>query len=196
MCQETRNHKSIESLEQSLDRVNAWIGNCDQKAGFLLATIGVIMAILFTSDFVGDVKLAIIDPFVKYWSEDQEQYEFCLKNLLFSATLISTMGLSAISAFFALSTISATISAKKIKDKNPTIVSNSFLFFQSISSMEYEDFLSDREIDYQADLMSQIYINSTICTIKFKKYQIALRCFYGVIASIPFMYVLYLFIKL
>ena len=83
MCQQIRDHKSIESLEQSLDRVNMWIGNCDQKAGFLLATIGVIMTILFTSDFMKEVKNAVIKPFLEYWG-NQGDFEFCLLNFLFS----------------------------------------------------------------------------------------------------------------
>ena len=65
MC-ETRDHKSVESLELSLDRVNAWISNCDQKAGLLLATIGIVLAILFATDFVDVVKSSIIEPFSNY----------------------------------------------------------------------------------------------------------------------------------
>lgn len=63
MCQQERNHKSVESLELSLDRINSWISNCDQKAGFLLATIGIVLAILFATDFVGVVKKDIVEPF-------------------------------------------------------------------------------------------------------------------------------------
>lgn len=51
MSQGERKYKSIESLELSLDRINAWISNCDQKAGILLATIGVMITVLFTTDF-------------------------------------------------------------------------------------------------------------------------------------------------
>ena len=50
MCQ-NKTHKSLESLEQSLDRVNAWIGNCDQKAGFLLGKRSV-KAVLQTHTFI------------------------------------------------------------------------------------------------------------------------------------------------
>jgi len=35
-----------EQLEQNLERVNGWIGNCDQKASFLLALVGVVTAII------------------------------------------------------------------------------------------------------------------------------------------------------
>lgn len=194
MCQETRNHKSIESLEQSLDRINMWIGNCDQKAGFLLATIGVIMGILFTTDFVGDVRSVIIKPFIGYWTSS-DKYEFSFINLLFTIVIAITMVLSAFSAIHALRTISATVSAKDILRQNPNVVSKSYLFFLSISSMEYEEFQKFEDVDYEKDLKSQIYINSSICTQKFKRYQAAMRYFYGVVVGLPIMSVLYLFIK-
>lgn len=193
MCQQIRDHKSIESLEQSLDRVNMWIGNCDQKAGFLLATIGVIMTILFTSDFMDDVKKAVIKPFLEYW-KNQEGIEFCLVNFLFSISLVATIILSVFSAIYALRTISATINSKKIQMDNPRVVSKSFLFFQTISSMNYEDFKNHEGADYQLDLLSQIYINAKICTKKFKSYQKALRLFYVVVICLAFMFSLYLFI--
>ena len=65
MCQ-NKTHKSLESLEQSLDRVNAWIGNCDQKAGFLLAIIGVLIAIIFSSDFSQSIVDTIVNPYREY----------------------------------------------------------------------------------------------------------------------------------
>lgn len=180
MCQQIRDHKSIESLEQSLDRVNMWIGNCDQKAGFLLATIGVIMTILFTSDFMKEVKNAVIKPFLEYWG-NQGDIEFCLLNFLFSICFAATIVLSIISAIYALRSISATIDSKKIISDNPNVVNKSFLFFQTISFMTYDEFKNHEGADYQLDLLSQIYINSKICTKKFESYQTALRFFYVVV---------------
>lgn len=81
MC-ETRDHKSVESLELSLERVNAWISNCDQKAGLLLATIGIVLAILFATDFVDVVKSSIIEPFMLYLKEPNK-YEFCCSRFFF-----------------------------------------------------------------------------------------------------------------
>lgn len=193
MCQQERGHKSIESLEQSLDRVNMWIGNCDQKAGFLLATIGVIMTILFTSDFMDDVKKVVIKPFLEYW-KNQDGIEFSLINFLFSISLVTAIILSVTSAIYALRTISATIKSKKIQSDNPSVVSKSFLFFQTISLMTYEDFKNHEGADYQLDLLSQIYINAKICTKKFRSYQKALRFFYVVVICLAFMFIFYLFI--
>lgn len=192
MCQQIRDHKSIESLEQSLDRVYMWIGNCDQKAGFLLATIGVIMTILFTSDFMKEVKIAVIKPFLEYWG-NQGDIEFCLLNFLFSICFAATIVLSIISAIYALRSISATIDSKKIISDNPNVVNKSFLFFQTISFMTYDEFKNHEGADYQLDLLSQIYINSKICTKKFESYQTALRFFYVVVICLALMFIFYLF---
>ena len=40
-----------EKLTQNLDRVNMWIGNCDQKASLLLTMLGVVITVICTSDF-------------------------------------------------------------------------------------------------------------------------------------------------
>ena len=192
MCQQIRDHKSIESLEQSLDRVNMWIGKSKKKAGFLLATIGVIMTILFTSDFMKEVKNAVIKPFLEYCG-NQGDIEFCLLNFLFSICFGATIVLSIISAIYALRSISATIDSKKIISDNPNVVNKSFLFFQTISFMTYDEFKNHEGADYQLDLLSQIYINSKICTKKFESYQTALRFFYVVVICLALMFIFYLF---
>lgn len=193
MCQQERNHKSIESLELSLDRINSWISNCDQKAGFLLATIGIVLAILFATDFVGGVKKYIIEPFLCYFDKPIE-YEFSLIRFLFFIVLVSSVITCAVSAIFALLAISATVDSKKQQPNNPTLSNKSYLFFQTISSIDFETYSKFGQISYADDLMSQIYINSSICTKKFNRYKVALGSFYAVVISIAIMYVLYLFV--
>lgn len=192
MCQQERNHKSVESLELSLDRINSWISNCDQKAGFLLATIGIVLAILFATDFVGGVKKDIVEPFLCYLNKPKE-YEFSLIRFLFFIVLMSSVITCAVSAIFALLAISATVDSKKQHANNPTLSNNSYLFFQAIASGDFETY-SKFNLSYEDDLMSQIYINSSICTKKFNSYKVALGSFYAVVISIAIMYVLYLFV--
>lgn len=192
MCQ-TRNHKSIESLELSLDRVNTWIRNCDQKAGFLLATIGIVLAILFATDFVNEVKDKIVEPFMKCVQEPNH-YEFCCTRFFFSISLVLSILTCVVSSVYALFTISAKLNAKELSEVNPSLMSDSYLFFQTISSKSYDVFSKFEGVEYQKDLMGQIYINSSICSKKFGFYKIALRWFYAVIFNIAVMYVLYLFI--
>lgn len=192
MC-ETRDHKSVESLELSLDRVNAWISNCDQKAGLLLATIGIVLAILFATDFADVVKSSIIEPFMLYLKEPKK-YEFCCSRFFFSISLLFSILTCMISSVYALRTISAELNAKEILKLNPSLLSDSYLFFQTISGKSYEEFSEFEGVEYQKDLMSQIYINSSICSKKFGFYKVALRFFYAVVLNISVMYILYLFI--
>lgn len=67
-----------QDLKENLDRVNMWISNCDQKASFILAMLGVGITILFTSDFVKYVRKTIIAPFKTYLC-DNIQYVDWLK---------------------------------------------------------------------------------------------------------------------
>lgn len=192
MCQ-NRDYKSIESLELSLDRVNSWISNCDQKAGLLLATIGIILAILFATDFVDVVKSRIIEPFMLCLKEPTH-YEFCCSRFFFSISLLFSILTCMICSIYALRTISADLKTKEISKVNPSLLSDSYLFFQTISSKSYEDFSEFEGVEYQKDLLSQIYINSSICSKKFGFYKVALRYFYAVFLNIAVMYILYLFI--
>lgn len=177
MCQ-NRNHKTMESLEQSLERVNAWIGNCDQKAGFLLAIIGVLVAILFSSDFIQSIMDIIVNPYKDY-IRNPENNEFKLIRFIYSIFIVVSMTASIVSIIFALLSLTAAIDIKKYKRdiNNSELVDNSLIFFGSISGRKYNDFKEMADVNYEDDLKSQIFINSTICTRKFKRYNISLIAF-------------------
>ena len=177
MCQ-NKTHKSLESLEQSLDRVNAWIGNCDQKAGFLPAIIGVLIAIIFSSDFSQSIVDNIVNPYREY-IRTPELNEFRLIRFIYFIFIVISIIASFVSIIFALLSITAAIDIKKYKkdDGNSELVDNSLLFFGSISSKKYNDFREMSDVSYEDDLKSQIFINSNICTRKFKRYNISLISF-------------------
>lgn len=177
MCQ-NKTHKSLESLEQSLDRVNAWIGNCDQKAGFLLAIIGVLIAIIFSSDFSQSIVDTIVNPYREY-IRNPELNEFRPIRFIYFIFIVISIIASFVSIIFALLSITAAIDIKKYKkdDGNSELVDNSLLFFGSISSKKYNDFSEMSGVSYEDDLKSQIFINSNICTRKFKRYNFSLISF-------------------
>ena len=177
MCQ-NKTHKSLESLEQSLDRVNAWIGNCDQKAGFLLAIIGVLIAIIFSSDFSQSIVDTIVNPYREY-IRNPELNEFRLIRFIYFIFILISVIASFVSIIFALLSITAAIDIKIYKkdDCNSELVDNSLLFFGSISSKKYNDFREMSDVSYEDDLKSQIFINSNICTRKFKRYNFSLISF-------------------
>lgn len=194
MSQEERGYKNIESLELSLDRINAWISNCDQKAGILLATIGVMITVLFTTDFVDGIKNDIVSPFFDYLKFPRA-YEFSLFRCLFFCFLFLVVIACVKTSFYSLKTISATTDSKSINGDNPSLVSKSYLFFQTIADMNYAEFKEfGGDEKYQDDLTSQIYINSKICAAKFAQYKKTLHWFKGLVVCISIMFVLYLFV--
>lgn len=194
MSQEERKYKSIESLELSLDRINAWISNCDQKAGILLATIGVMITVLFTTDFVDGVKNDIVSPFLNYLKFSRA-YEFSLFRCLFFCFLVLVVIMCVETSFYSLKTISATTDSKSINGVDTSMVSKSYLFFQTIADMNYAEFKEfGGDEKYQDDLTSQIYINSKICAAKFAQYKIALLWFKRLVVCISIMFVSYLFV--
>ena len=168
----------MESLEQSLDRVNAWISNCDQKAGFLLSIIGVFIAIIFSSDFSQSIEDNIVNPYKEY-IRNPDLNEFKLIRFIYFLFVVISIIASFVSIIFALLSITAAIDIKKYKidDGNSELVGNSLLFFGSISRRKYNDFKDMAGINYEDDLKSQILINSTICTRKIKRYNISLISF-------------------
>lgn len=161
--------KGKDDLQHTYDTVNSWVNNCDQKAGILLAVVGVAITILATSDFLKCLRTYIFTPFVKYCTEET--------NLVFSwsrftvfVLLLFTAAMLITSCFYLLKVISANLDYDEERKKYPSMVKSSYIFFGSICKMSYDDFKKEDE-DYLDDLRSQIYVNSKIATAKFKNYK-------------------------
>lgn len=41
-----------EDLNTILDRINNWINNCDTKSSIVLSFIGILLGIIFTTDYI------------------------------------------------------------------------------------------------------------------------------------------------
>ena len=54
--------KDNESLIKRLEHVNNWINNCDQKAGILLAFMGVLLPLILTADFFVIRLSGLVEP--------------------------------------------------------------------------------------------------------------------------------------
>lgn len=157
-------------LKESLDRVQTWINNVDQKAGILLATEGVILTVIFTTGGAAGKIIELISfkgfsfTTLSTWSGF-----FCVLALV--AVLFSLYKL--------LCAISAKIDPEEFKAKNPNLITNSMFHFYTIANRSYEKFRSEAFEDGQKtnDYRSQVYINSLICTKKFKSYNWGLYAF-------------------
>lgn len=162
-----------EQMEHNLDRVNMWIGNCDQKASFLLAVVGVMLSIIFTSEsLVSSIKTILVEPFLQYYNNHVGS--FCCFRFLIAVFLI----LGSVSMFcallFLLMSLSAKTDSNRLKKENPGLEDKSLLFYGSISNMSYSDYSSKTNDKYN-DYRSQVYINSKICIKKFNRYKRGLK---------------------
>lgn len=167
--------RNKDDLKYNLDGVNTMISNCDQKTSITLGIIGVVMTILLSSDLFKILRTFVFKPFIQYCSGDThlifsyERFSVFILLLIVIALLIS-------SGYYFIKAISANIDYEGMYKQNPSLPKQSYLFFGTISKMEYKNFKCDN-FNIIEDLKSQIYINSQIATAKFKNYNKGLKLF-------------------
>lgn len=154
-----------DDLNQILDRNIAWIENCDSKASIILGTLGIAVSILFAFDYA-----KIITDVV-----DEKFSNICLYNIVFLILLAGSLCAFSYGGYKLVKTLTPKIDSKNLGTDEKICV-NSIIFFSNIAShSNYTAFL-DRlnettEDDYLNDLLSQIYICSKICNMKFQNYR-------------------------
>lgn len=160
---------SNEILEKTLDRTIGFISNCDSKVSYLLSFVGVIITILLT------LKPPKLD-FISSVLESNESYWF------FGISIFAFI----LSLFYFLKGVYQLSQALTARTQIHSENSNSMIFFGSISdqqgSNEYLQNIEKDKYSYREDLACQIYINSKICTEKFKKYN---KGFKLILLSLP-----------
>ena len=153
-------------LKENLDRVNMWIGNCDQKASIVLALIGVAMTVLCTSDFAYYVRHTLIIPIKKGWPNICAAWDGW--QLAMAILLISVIVLSICSLYQLLFSLRAKTDYDKFKQDGMT--QNSMYHYECVAKRKYSEFCKE-DVEIMNDLRSQVYINSCICTSKFEHYK-------------------------
>lgn len=159
-----------QQLKENLDRVNMWIGNCDQKASFILAIIGVVLSICFTSDSFKYIKNDIVNPIV---STLENSTTISVLHIVEALLLLFILGLLIMSIFRMIFALRAKTDLQKLSQ--PGMESNSMLHYQTIANMTYQEFC-ENEVHVLNDLRSQFYVNSCICTSKFDNYKKGVKC--------------------
>ena len=168
-----------EQLKNNLDRVNIWIGNCDQKASFILAIIGVVLGICFTSDSLVFIKSEIVSPVI---SAIDNSTSISLLTIFEALLLLMLFAFLIMSVFRMIFALRAKTDLKKLSQ--PGMESNSMLHYQTIANMTYREFC-EKEVHILNDLRSQFYVNSCICTSKFENYKRGVKCLeWSIILSI------------
>lgn len=189
----TLSNEREEEFQHTYDTINMWANNCDQKASILLATIGVIISIIISSDFVKYIRTYIFTPFIDYWIGNSELAFSWSRFNVFVFLLISAIMLI-ISCHYLFKTICANIDYQKMRKENPDLANTSYIFFGTISRMSYGDF-KNNEVNYLEDLKSQIYVNSKIVSNKFLNYNKSLYWFKFLLCVSLMLFIAVMFMK-
>jgi hypothetical protein len=147
-----------EDAYKTLDRTIFWLNSLDTKASYLLAFIGIIGTVLFTTNYFSAVNL-------KDWS----CCNFAL-NLLFLLIILSFL-VATFSLIWCIKPMIKNIKPQRVQE-------HTILFYGSISYMHGKmdemkrvtDFSKETIID---DINNQAYICSVICIKKSRKIFIA-----------------------
>jgi hypothetical protein len=160
---------------KNLERVNFWVTNCDSKISYLLTLQGIILTIIFTSDYADRLveTLSFKLTFANFGLQSFFRFIECL-------SLYAFIFLIVLSLYNAYSTLSARLDPKIFKE--PGLTLNSVLFFETIAKRKFTDFITDQSgvtninsNSLNNDIDSQVFINSKICQLKFKHYNLALK---------------------
>lgn len=158
---------------KTLDRVNFWLNNFDSKASYLLASIGIIGTILFTTDYFKCINLCI-------WSCPNLSF-----NILFLLILLSFLS-TIIFLILSIKPRARNYGEEDIESKNHTI-----LFYASIANFQDEmdelrkvkGFSEESIID---DINNQAFVCSKICEEKRDKIK---KACYLIIVSLSLLFV-------
>lgn|SRR5574344_214996 len=166
-----KNENELEKadLQHTLDIVNSWVNNCEQKTSILLTILGVAITIIGTSDFLRYIRTDIIYPIVENITGAND-FPFPWGRCILLILLLISVCMLVASCYYLFQVISANIDYDKMRKDNPELDKTSYIFFESISKMEYKRFKEDN-LGYVDDLKSQIYVNSKIATAKFQNYK-------------------------
>lgn len=178
-----------DEMERCLDRTNMWIGICDQKASFLLALVGVVITIIFTSGAILKIMEVLVNPFIAYWRDDVGS--FCFWCTLDAVLLIVGLVLAFVSMVYLLLCLMAKTDYSRFQQ--PGMEQKSHLFFGHIASMSYDEFCHT-DVDKFNDMRSQVYTNSIICSDKFKNYKIGAKAILWALPILTIAFLLLLFV--
>jgi hypothetical protein len=173
---------------KNLERVNFWVTNCDSKVSYLLTLQGILLTIIFTSSYAG--RLVITLSYKLTLSDFGWESFF---RFIEGLSLYSFIFLILISLYNAYSTLRARLDPKIFQE--PGLVTNSVLFFETIAKRSFNEFQTDQltttnvnSTTLDNDIDSQVFINSKICQLKFKHYNLTLKyCKLALIAGLVYL---------
>ena len=181
------------SLIERLNHVNNWINNCDQKSGILLAFIGVVVTLIFTTEYFISRIISLAMPIKDYWLYEEGCFNFT--NFIMCTILITLSIFIIKSIYYLFLTINGCIDEKQFFQDG--LEHDSLFFFGAIARktfISFRDQINDSTYNSTNDLLSQIYINSVIAQRKFLYYKKAIKNIASFLITFGILFVAFLFI--
>ncbi|MEK4136371.1 hypothetical protein NSQ93_22600 [Bacillus sp. FSL W8-0445] len=167
-----------ENLINRLDRHLDWIKSCDTKASIVLAIIGVFLTL-----FLSDQSLNML----------KEIFKQIVNNINFSNILYLIFFIFSWCLFIYGSNCLVKVLIprdKKILEEEG-LYKDSLYYFETISNNSFLEFkrkvtIRDKDNDNElSDILSQIYVNAKICTIKYRFFKKGVKySFFGIVSII------------
>ena len=180
------------SLIERLNHINTWINNCDQKSGILMAFLGVMVPLIFTTELFTSNISSLILPIKDYWLNSEGTFNFF--NFILCVLLVLLGYYIVRSIYFLFQVINGRIDETKYNQDGLEI--NSLFFFGTISKKKFitfKDQLSDASYNSNNDILSQIYINSVIAQQKFTYYNKAIKSLSSFLIIFGMVFTVFLF---
>lgn len=144
------------------NQIIGWTSNCDTKASIVLAFIGILVSITFTSEYLLVGVQTEIENIINYW-----------KNGIGGFSLLSTFMFLSLFGFV-ISTLLCCYYVISSLKANLECPNDSIIFFRKIAELSKEKYIervnSISEEEFDQDKLSQIHICAKICDEKFKFY--------------------------
>jgi uncharacterized BrkB/YihY/UPF0761 family membrane protein len=155
---------TVDEAFNVLDRVIGFINNCDNKASIVLGSTVAILAIIFSSE--GIRKIVDIISAILFSQTGKPS----IGEAVYLVLLIVSLALLLIGLVYLVLTIIARIKTS----------GSSAIYFGHITQLKdatayKERVLSSTKEELLEDILNQIYINSSICSCKYKHYNRGLK---------------------
>lgn len=156
------NEISTERLCWVLEQNQEWIKNCDTKTTTILALIGVIFTVLFTSDSIAKI--------IQIWTIFFYSENLCFARVYLFFTVVAWL-IFAMGIYYFWQVLNARLNNKKYQCPSGY---KSNLYFGDIVNYDIDVYSSNikslGEEELRDDLSMQIYICADICNQKFMYY--------------------------
>ncbi|YBV93718.1 DUF5706 domain-containing protein (plasmid) [Bacillus sp. PK9-021] len=170
------------NLIERLDRHLDWIKSCDTKASIVLAVIGIFLTI-FTSEISINMLKQILSNTLLHIN---------FSNFLYLLLFVISWVVFIYGAYCLVRVLIPRLSKETVAYQG--VHGDSLYFFETIAKSNFRDFkekLFERSEEEEIlDILSQIYINAKISTIKYTYYGRGIKYSFLGIASVLILYVI------